>query len=336
MRLKQIFFGRTGVYSVLGILLSLNLNAQVMHAVLVADVEDRDMGKIAKKSIKTIQQKVKAIAKSSDLKFNPKIVYLKSGLGKKQVWNVLKNLYTNDQDVIFFYSITNGFRFKSQKAKDLFPALYMGSKAKGEHHTFAGITQQEIFDYLTKEKAAKLRVVISEASNISQPSLKASIVNRQATRSIDNFYSNYPKKANFLKLFRESEGNIIISSAEKEQRSWLTLKGGIFGNSFFKSLDTILSSSDNLSNAEMWNLVLKKTQTATLTAVKEHQNLIQVPQYSARINGTLIKSESPQLKTTYIDKAIEYWENAALLGNKDAIKRLKELKEILKKLRQEK
>jgi len=79
----------------ISICLGLSLQAQTLHAILVADVQDYDIGESAEKAFNFIQMKMEVIAKNTGMKFNPRRCY-KDAFGKAKLLKEIKSLYQVD------------------------------------------------------------------------------------------------------------------------------------------------------------------------------------------------------------------------------------------------
>ena len=304
----------------ISICLGLSLQAQTLHAILVADVQDYDIGESAEKAFNFIQMKMEVIAKNTGMKFNPRRCY-KDAFGKAKLLKEIKSLYTNEEDVIFFFSVTHGFRYTDQQ--DKFPTLYLGNKDKGDKPDVVGLELRRI-DSLLKQKAARLKIVVAEACNVVLPNFKtpkSENLNKQKPMP----GPGYARAVNYRKLFLKARGSLMVSSCEKEQVSWITPKGGFFSNAFFRNLDVVLASSADMSSARMWQVLLENTQKETLEISNNTKDTKkQIPQFSGVINETWIRSKTIQVDENFRQQAIEMWKKAAALGNTVAKKRLEE------------
>lgn len=85
---------------------------------------------------------------------------------------------------------------------------------------------------------------------------------------------------NYLRLFRQSSGDIKASSSEANQLSWSSPEiGGFFSLAFIASLRSVAASGEPAT----WEKVLEEAQKLT-TATARNNNREQMPQYLINVN----------------------------------------------------
>lgn len=190
------------IIALIAFLLPICLRAQTLHLILIADTQDRYVGKTARKTIDYFKNNFASL--------------LKARMNLQGKINILENTDfesvsitdTNPNDVIVFYYIGHGFN--SDGSDDMFPVL---------EQKYKSILLSDVFNNL-KYQSHKLLLVIAEASN----TIRKSEISQQTPIIIPG---QFPCGENY-----------IVSSSSRGQASYWDELGGLFTQSFFEAFES--------------------------------------------------------------------------------------------------
>ena len=98
-------------------------HAATIHAVLIGDTLDPIIGGTVQTDIDRMNRLLQAIANSGDLDLSLHI-FDGDEYQPRPIFDYVKNLQVDDDDVVFYYHSSHGFRGRSMK--EAWPALYFG------------------------------------------------------------------------------------------------------------------------------------------------------------------------------------------------------------------
>jgi len=219
-----------------------------LYLILVANTLDESIGISCSNSQTRELDYFKNISSQAGMLFYPKII---NGLNfnKSNLLSAIDNLKPGKNDVVVFYYNGHGFRYSSDT--DPYPRLAMSTVENS-------IRLSDVY-FMIKAKNARLSLIIGDCcnSNIGQPPTLAA--GGAVTASSPNVLSS----TNCAKLFLNSKGNIIATSATKgESALYDTNIGGLgfFSKALMSSLDIYLST---FSANPSWNDILADAQKKT-------------------------------------------------------------------------
>src|SRR5271155_3631153 len=99
-----------------------------LHAILVGDTTDSSLGTAFEKDLEFMQEKLKKIAKNTNLNLNVTLLQGNSVTPKK-VLRQIESLQVSPDDVVVVYFTIHGFRTSSKASQ--WPSLYFGVSQQG-------------------------------------------------------------------------------------------------------------------------------------------------------------------------------------------------------------
>ena len=190
------------------------------------------------------------ISKVSDYTELRKKVY-DLAFSKDKVQSFLSSFECDSNDVILFYYSGHGFRYRNQEIK--WPYLYVSNQDETVNE--AGLSLEWVKKELIK-KGARLVIVFADCCNNIIP------IDIPAETDYVQLRTNYNK------LFMNVKGHVIASSSVPSQYSYGTSIGGMFTNSFLKSVDEFLGYDQSKIT---WPQLLEMTKKETLKISSNRQ-----------------------------------------------------------------
>ena len=183
----------------------------------------------------------------------------------ENIFDHLDSIDSGPDDVVILYFTTHGYRTLSKTG--IWPNLYFSNNNTGlDFETAYKIVQDKKPRLLIALADSCNNVLPEDSIDLQYPKHKAMMM--AAALNVEGHYR---------KLFLETEGTIIISSAIPDQFSWyFPQKGGIFTLKFLESLN----ESVHLEND--WESMLQMT-TLKLSEEVAVYGEIQTPQYEINL-----------------------------------------------------
>lgn len=205
------------------LLSTLTANAGQLHAILVIDTNDFSIGDSVKSDLLHYQDFLKKVARYTDLKL-VETVFSGDEFISDNVYTHIKNLNVQADDTVIFYYSGHGYRTDSKST--IWPVMHFGWQQ-------LGLDLQDIAN-LIQQKQPHMALVMSDTCNGIAAIDDAPNWNRslQARVVVDE---NTLRKA-YRQLFLQENSMIMVTSSEPGQYSYGTASGGVYTNSFLKSL----------------------------------------------------------------------------------------------------
>ncbi len=223
--------------------------AQTLHALLVIDTNDEELRPGPTRSLDKLSRQLKAIAHHTGLNVH-KIILKGHQFTKFRLTQAIQQLKVGQDDIVFFYFVGHGFRYKNQR--DQYPMLMVGRNGfdRPQH---AGMPLREVSQQL-RNKRGRLTIVIGECCNTKIG------VHAPVDR---NFKPNYmsvfnPRPDNYRKLFKDARGSLLMTSSKPHRPSWMTPTGGYFLEGLLNTFNKIVSEN-NLTNVR-WDTLVNRVQ----------------------------------------------------------------------------
>jgi len=242
---------------------------------IVADTEHSNIG--AKHDYPFMKQKAKYYARVANLQLKT-YYFEKKHTNQYTLNNRIKNMSCGSDDVIWFYYTGHGI---STARNTRFPSFIIkpsGNLVAGSVIEFSLEKIHEMF----KRKNPRLLITMYDCCNFHN-------FTNQSLPLVPRTEPNTQEKANFLKLFRCSKGEIKVASNTNGYHKWSygnAQIGGIFTGNFISSLEKLVKKSGSGCS---WGRILKETKSAveiTANADDKHQ----IPDYD--INIRLVEHEA--------------------------------------------
>ena len=231
-------------------------NPPTLYLIKVISTDDEDIAASCKVDADRIQRLFQDVTQLCRMKLTIKDV-IGEQYGKKQLLSALKSIRSGPKDVIVFYYSGHGFAFQNDSAYR-FPQMDLRSNARLQKMTAATtMNVEEVFN-LIKKKKPKLSLVMADCCNNTVNANR--FITGPVMRSRPPSLGWEPM--NCERLFRQSDGNLLITAARRGELAICAEKtGGFFTNSLVASLDKLLPTT----NADVnWLNVIQNTRQTTL------------------------------------------------------------------------
>ncbi len=218
-----------------------NGRAADLISIIVVDTLDYTVGRTVENDYANMDYFLSKVSRNTNLK-RKEIVCKGYSVVACDVLDKINSLEVDPQDVVVFYFSGHGYRTTSKK-NNPWPYLYFSL-----YHE--GIDYEHVLNIL-QEKNPRLLIVIADACNNYISENGAPIVVEAARsgrkikgKTIDN-YNN---------LFMKTSGSLFITSSKSGHRSYATMEGGFYTNSFLISFYEEVENS----NAADWESIIER------------------------------------------------------------------------------
>lgn len=208
-----------------------SISAADLHAILVADVADTNIGRYVQEDLRKFRSQAIKIANYTHLQLKQNIFYVHE---PEQLKSYLQDLQVNNDDVILFHFSGHGYHSDDQKITP-WPTLYFY-----EHQ---GMAVDDIINVLEIKKA-RLTLIFINACNAPLPEgcLMPSLVKIKAR--------HYLEKKNYKKLFLKTTGRLILTSSKSGEYTY----AGTYVNGLCKALACLATMETQAVN---WQVILE-------------------------------------------------------------------------------
>lgn len=235
----------------------LSLSAATLHAVLVGDSTDVDIGTGILVDLTKMKEQVLIISKETGMDANT-IVIQDEKVTVGEILRAIRSIKVKPDDTFLLYFSCHGFRLKEKR--DPWPYLFFNPKYEG--CDFLDVTQY------VKSKKPRLVVAMADCCNtiideddVEEPGYD---VFAKAIKVND-------RKANYQKLFLKQKGTVMISSSIPGQPSVGSDNGGLYTVCFLKELNAIVNKSQNEVDWKRLLDAVSKKVTATYTQNPQYE-----------------------------------------------------------------
>jgi len=228
--------------------------AATLRAVLMGDTNDR-LGYLIEKGLREMEQEMHTIAAYADLDLD--ITYVQGkDFSSQNILNTLQNLEVDEDDLVFLYSFSHGYREKQTATP--WPSIHIPSD---DSWTGEGIDQLVLTEILQEKNPKLLISMVSCCNSYTDDWCKPKRIER-STR----FILRNPElvKQNYRHLFTECKGTIIISSSTPGKYSAVDADCGEYTLSAFLHTLRRKSQSETLS----WQSLIEMTKDKTWQSTK--------------------------------------------------------------------
>lgn len=217
------------------------LEAAVLHAIIVGDNYDPDIGEGVDVDINDFYFLAHFAAYKAGM--TPNIVVLCGKEAKRHLFlKTLNTLKVNPDDTVITFFGMHGYRFNDKKS--LWPNLYFQNSKNGLE-----------LDYVikaVKKKNPRLHIALADVCNTAVSKNEIPTIKAQAFSL--NWVSSNTEKNNYRKLFAQTKGTIIAAAAIPGDTAWGNeTYGGYFTSSFIYLVKEIARFGD--SDAVSWESI---------------------------------------------------------------------------------
>ncbi|MBN1534033.1 MAG: caspase family protein [Spirochaetes bacterium] len=209
------------------LLAALPVQSQTIHAILVGDTVDPNIGRGDKLDLDLMRGLLQETSRLTGASLKMKV--FDSSIIRSEIMNAVTGLNPGSDDTVVFFYTGHGYRMSSFRNK--WPAMSL----KGNYGGSAGLDLKWAYDTL-KKKNPRLLIVMADACNSTVP-----------IGSIDTHMSVAYGEGNpaaYRKLFLQDKGGILASSSVPGQYSYSGTTGSQFTVQFMSSIKSELSSSN--------------------------------------------------------------------------------------------
>ena len=248
---------------------STSLPGQSIHLVLVSDTDDYSIGEGCEMNEGRIERQLSSIGESCGM--DVKVYHNKSHtFSVEAIEHTLQHIKITKNDVIWFYYSGHGINASQSE----WPKLLIDGttlRLTEVHRNLLGM-------------GARLTITTGDCCNIGTPrsvaSNRAPVYSGVGARGADEQI----KKQNYSKLFKQAEGEIIMSGSRiGEYARYSDALGGFFTLGL---CETLYNAGNNAQvDRTSWEQILNDTYDYTLQSTTDMQ-APQHPQYKIDINGS--------------------------------------------------
>lgn len=211
-----------------------------MHLIVVADIEDRNIGETVKVDVQGIGKEFQAAANEIGVAIKPTLI-AGSDFSRTNVVNALNNLKPGSNDIVVFIYTGHGFRFDDDT--DYYPRFSITRNRQSPVDN--NLSASEVYNAL-KRKGARLNITLVDACNskigLDKPDYNEGVVLKPSDAGIS--------RRAVASLFLNTRGNILMAAANKGEKALSNTKiGGFFIHSFLDAFmyETSIANSSSPS-----------------------------------------------------------------------------------------
>jgi len=268
--------------------------SQTIYSLVFSYTEDNTIGQGCYIDYKNTKSEVQAISQALGQNLIER--HFTSDFNKTNLDNVINNLGVNPDDIIFLYISTHGAR-SSQGDNNQFPQIVVPSS-----NTQVMVSSYNYIYSKIKNLNARLTITLIDACNgyANITPKEVTIYGKTYSKKTSNTLTNF-QKSNYLKLFKNYKGNLLVSSSEPGKYSISTSAGSIFTNCFFQALHYYTDMEDQTNIKYInWTNLLNRAKQYTLNETQRvsSQDRDFQPYYPVWENGLSRSVSSTSISNT--------------------------------------
>ena len=237
--------------------------AQTLHMFVVTNTNGQGVGSSCKVDYQNVTQEAEEIARLTNLRLAKYYHYASQSISPSTLIRQVNNLRCAPNDVVWFHYSGHGKNY---------PGSYFSSFRIGD--TKFGL---EKLHKRIKSKGPRLAITTFDACNFGGRLQNGNFISQR----------DDPQRSrlNYIKLFKKSRGDIMVSSNTAGLRNYSYGSpdtGGFFTRSFIDALHTVTNGDSRICT---WQNLLRQAQQQT-KGMARRAGYNQVPYYQSRINST--------------------------------------------------
>lgn len=226
-----------------------------LHLVLVANTEDKEIGKTCMIDKDATYKTFSDIAEFLEIQFKPTVIFGKE-FSKANVDKAVSAVQPGPNDIVVFYY--SGHGFNNMDEQYMFPYLDLRDKSFQRFGGAYTLNVETIYRKL-RSKGARLNLVISDCCNNDPTSAALISAQGATTRTSSIGWSMENCQALFMS---KKPMSVLMTAARKgELSAGNPANGGIFTFMFREQLEKSLAP---FSRNPTWNNLLQQTRTETV------------------------------------------------------------------------
>ncbi len=225
--------------------------AQTFHLIVIADNNDRAIGKGCEIDQWTMFSQMKEVAEKTNYKFNF-ISIDKDDFRLPHIKTTLQELSCQPADVVFLYYTGHGVNLAQRNSK--WPLM----RVKSNDNVFALDKAHEIL------KAKKPRLVVT-LGDMCNELTNAPVASLESKGIIVEEVEPQNEAKIYLMLFTDYRGDVLISSSSKGEWAWSTKYGSLYTQQFQEALN----NAANYNSSVTWDALLEDTKNRLQHAISK-------------------------------------------------------------------
>lgn len=227
----------------------------VMHLVMVADVEDRSIGKSTAQDQRDVTTTFTKISRELGIEIK-EYQFAGRAFNRDSILTNLQRIDNSTNDIIIYYYSGHGYNDPSKESE--FPSMALDG---------TDVSLEEMY-YQVSAKNARLTMIIGDLCN-SIPESRAAVGRREALPFKSGYLFDNSKLS---KLFIKSSGFLVSTSSQKGEWSYCmnnpdgTMGNGQFTHAFIESMIKE-ASAVSASDADWLNLFGRAYQNANQSTI---------------------------------------------------------------------
>lgn len=247
--------------------------AATLHALLIGDSHDDELGEAIIEDMNRMHKAVKKISNITKLQKN-EIQLCGSKANRKNVLEKIKKLKVESDDVIIAYFTMHGYRSKSKSSR--WPDLFFGEDNGG--------VDMDYFTTLIAEKNPRLLIVLADCCNVYvTPGEISSTWRKKSPQPVSRSVRRNMISSNYDRLFLDTYGVIMASGSQPGEPSYGSdEEGSLFTLAFVESLESVTDDGDRAT----WKAVFEEIEEYVEDETDEDDEMDepQTPQYQLSIS----------------------------------------------------
>lgn len=210
--------------------------SQTLRTLLIANTSNPDLTYTYQRNLSMIDSVLREVARNINYEYAP-VILEQPDLTAKRLASEILQINASPNDLIFFYYTGQGI----SQAQSQYPSILLKEKS----------IKLEALHQKLSMKMPKLCISLADCSNQKTSNQSLIIEKPLVSRSI------FVENDILRKLFKESSGNIIISSAKQNEKAYSSTEKG---SHYTMALIEALAQAENNNLNISWDLLLKDAE----------------------------------------------------------------------------
>lgn len=248
--------------------------AQTLHALLIADTKDAVLGSSCEKDLAEMSARLTDIAQKINFQYH-EVICNNEQFGKAGLTKAIAEVACSPRDVVFFYYTGHGLN--TLERSSTFPLLYL----KDDNNT-----ELETIHLQLKAKNPRFCVTLGDCCNNL-------FTDTRSMRPVSPLFKGIGVTSDLsilLKLFVESEGDVLITSAKRGEKATAHPNSGSFYT--FNWMEALTHAENNNLNIS-WETLLNDAENRLQESLKAFPDTVK--HHSHWVQGYKETNENPPI-----------------------------------------